>query len=110
MPCIALDLCKFVDAVGIEDQGLFTYGVGAGTQRKPAMGIMKVIRRTDRGKIDVSAVAAKLVDVTIELLELNKKARVWKMTVQNADGVVWVIGRNQVTTRFGDRTHMTRCN
>ena len=110
MPGIALDICKFIDAFGIEDQGLFTYGVGASQQGKPAMGVMKVIRRTDRSKIDFSAVTTKIVDVAIELLKLYKKSRVWKMAIENPDGVVWVIGHNQVATRFGDRTHMTRCN
>jgi hypothetical protein len=103
---VTLDLRQAVDVARIKGQRLFADGVGAGAHRITAMGVVKVVRRTDRGVIDFFAAAAKLVNVTIELLESDEKLRIGKMAVQDADGVVWIIGGNEISAGFRDRPHV----
>ena len=103
---VMLDLRQAVDIAGIERQRLFADRVGAGAHRIPAMGIVQMVRRADRGIIDFLAAAAKLIDVAIEFLEPDEELRVGKMAVQNADGVVGVIGDNEISARFRDRAHV----
>src|SRR4051794_5599119 len=80
---VALDLREFIDVAWIEDERLFTNRVGAGAHDKPAMGVMKVIRRADRPEIDLLPTAAKQVYLAVELLELNEEFRIRKVTIQN---------------------------
>src|ERR1700722_1549549 len=103
---VTLDLRQAVDVARIEGQRLFADGVGAGAHRITAMSVVKVVRRTDRGVIDFLAAAAKLVNVAIELLKSDEKLRIGKMAVQDADGVVWIIGGNEISAGFRDRTHV----
>ena len=69
---------------------------------------MEMVRRTDRHIVDLLAAAAKLVDVTIEPLELGKEMRIRKMAVEDADGVVRIVGNLQIAADSLDRLHVAR--
>src|SRR3954465_14283409 len=73
------------------------------------MRVMEIIRRADRHVVDlVVAVASKFVDVAIETLELDKKPRVRKITVDYADGVFRIESHCQRASSIPDRAHVAR--
>ncbi|GCC46361.1 hypothetical protein chiPu_0030334, partial [Chiloscyllium punctatum] len=105
---IPLDRREFVDVAGIEDQRLFADGVHARPQRKPAMGVVQIVRRADRHIVDLRAASAQLIDVTIEQFELGEEFGVGKVAVHDAHGVVRIIRHRQFATGLGHRAHVPR--
>ena len=59
----------------VKHQWLFADGIGIGAQGKTHMGIVEIIGRTDRNKINGLTVGgtAQFVDVTVETLKFREK-------------------------------------
>src|SRR5882757_9296299 len=74
------------------------------------MGIVKIIRRTDRHVINARTAPAKRVDVAVKLLEFRKEFRIGKMAVHDTDRIIGIEGCQKSTIAILDRPHVTRGN
>src|SRR5690606_12429194 len=103
---------KAVDIPWVQHQRLFTDGVGTRTQRKSHVRVVQVVRRAYCDVVNslITAAAMQLVDVAVEALVFSEKLRLVKVTINDANGVVWIQRSNQVVASGFDRLHMSRCD
>ena len=105
---LCLDLLQTVDVPGIEDQRLFTDGIGAVAQGEPDVGVVQVVGRADADVVDGRAFAAELVDVAVEALGLGEEIRGREVAVDDADAVVGVERGDQLVAGVFDGAHVAR--
>src|SRR5690554_84197 len=110
--CVLFDIDQAVDVPGVQYQRLFTDGIGACTEREAHVAVVQVVGRANRNVIHSVTVigAAQLIDMPVEALKFREKVRFREMAVDNAHGIVFVHGGNQVVTSVFDRFHVARCD
>src|SRR5690554_7145450 len=110
--CVLFDIDQAIDVPGVQHQRLFADGIGARAQGEAHVAVVQVVGRADGDVIHSAAVigAAQLIDVPVETLKFREKVRFREIAIDDANGIVFVHGGNQVVTSVFDRFHMARCD
>jgi len=72
------------------------------------MRVVQLIRRTNCQVVNLVAVTPHRIEVTIKPLEFGEEIGVREVTIHNANGVVRVKGRRQLSASFRYRPHVPR--
>lgn len=91
-------LLKFpqsVDVPRVEHQWFFADDIGPKAQPEADVCIVEVVGGADAQVVDALALSLHFFEVPIEALELGEKACLREITVDDADGVVFVKGSQQ---------------
>src|SRR5579871_3213529 len=107
---IMLDFRQAIDIPGIEHQRLLADRISPRPQGETAMRVMKMVGRADRDIVYLLAAPPELVDMPVETLELSKEVRVRKVTIENTDRVVWIVGNSQIAAYRMNSLHMSWCD
>ena len=110
MPELLLQVEQRVQVPGADHQWLLTDRVRVNPQRKPHVRVVEVVGGTDRDVVDaiLRGLPSLFFQVPIEALDLREEARVAKVLVEHADGVVGIHCCDQTIARVANGFHMPR--
>lgn len=106
-----LDQGQFVHQLGRGDQGFFADDVAAQAQACGDVRVVQVVGRADGHVVEPRGGAAlQLVGKFLKALELGEEFALRRDAVDDADGVVDVIGHRQVVAQVFDGPHVAGCD
>lgn len=106
-PRLGLNFQQFIYVFRIEHQRLLANRVSACAKGETHMGVMEIVRRSDRNEIDRTTGTALTIDMCFELLEFGKEAGSGKVAVENANRIIDIHGGDKCVTRLSYRLHMS---
>ena len=107
---LLLDLLKRMQVPRVENEWLFTDGVGTNPECKSSVGVVQVVGRADAHVLDCRgvALATELFDVTIEAFDFGEEPSLRCVAVDDANGVVEVDSGDETIASVFDRPHVAR--
>src|ERR1043165_3860433 len=96
-PGFLLELDERVEVPRIDHDRLLADRIGAGAQGHPDVRVVQIVGRADAQVVDALffGAAAQLLEMPVESLDLREKARVESEAIEDADGIVWIGGRDE---------------
>ena len=107
-PGLALDVLEGVDVPGVEHDGFFADDGGALAEAKADVGVVEVVGGAHAEVVHGGPLAAQLVEVAVEALELDEEVGLGEVAVDDAHGVVGVVGGQELVAGIFDGFHVAR--